>query len=350
VTIAEGKGGFGGQMSLEQRIASVRKRLSESSGTAAGEPRTAARKAAGSGPEREAHGRGSSPLSARPRPRTIATDARRASGAIGGAGAEVLKLGREMLVIPAQLWLAAAELAGLGVLFAWRRALRPLLVAVLALIRAAYRLALRHVTPVRAVAAVCLVALASLAASQWLDYRGISVGTDAYSGGVGAVAPAPEVARQPAGDAHSWVMLPLALAGLAVLARALTGRPQAARLLIAVGIAAIAIAVAVDAPQGLDEGEAAITYQGAEARLLEGFWLQIAAGAVLIATGLLLPRFLLPASAASRAAAPDGSGPGPARRLLARAQGTLEHGPLTEPAADAERRVRGKRGVSRASP
>ncbi len=302
-------------MSLERRIASVRKRLSESSGTAAGGPRTGARKGEGSGPDREAHGPG-----------------------------------REMLVIAAQLWLAVAEIAGIAVLFGWRRALRPLLVAVLGLIRAAYRLALRHVTPARAVTAVCLVAIASLAASQWLTYRGISVGTDAYSGGVEAVAPAPEVDRQAAGDAHSWVMLPLALTGLAVLARALTGRPKAARLLVAVGIAAIAIAVAVDAPQGLDEGEATITYEGAEARLLEGFWLQIAAGAVLIATGLLLLRFLLPASAAWRAAAPDGTGPGPARRLLARAQGTLERGPLTEPGADAERRVKGKRGISGASP
>ena len=145
-------------------------------------------------------------------------------------------------------------------------------------------------------------------------------------------------------------MLPLALAGVAVLARALTGRPQAARLLVAVGIAAIAIAVAVDAPQGLDEGEATVTYEGAEARLLEGFWLQIAAGAVLIATGLLLLRFLLPAPAAWGAAAPDRTGPGPSRRLLARAWGTLERGPLTEPAADAERRVKGKRGISGASP
>ncbi|MCD6014640.1 MAG: hypothetical protein K0R88_724 [Solirubrobacterales bacterium] len=253
-------------MSLERRIASVRKRLSESSGTAAGGPRTGARKGEGSGPDREAHGPG-----------------------------------REMFVIPAQLWLAVAEIAGIAVLFGWRRALRPPLVAVLALIRAAYRLALSRVSPARAVTAVCLVAIASLAASQWLTYRGISVGTDAYSGGVEAVAPAPEIDRQAAGDAHYWVMLPLALTGLAVLARALTG-------------------------------------------------LQFAAGAVLIATGLLLLRFLLPASAAWRAAAPDGTGPGPARRLLARAQGTLERGPLTEPGADAERRVKGKRGMSGASP
>ena len=49
----------------------------------------------------------------------------------------------------------------------------------------------RHVTPARAVAAVGLVAIGALAASQWLDYRSVSVGTDAYSGAVGAVAPPP---------------------------------------------------------------------------------------------------------------------------------------------------------------
>ena len=37
---------------------------------------------------------------------------------------ELLKLVREMLVIPAQLWLAAAEIAGAVVLAAWRRIVR----------------------------------------------------------------------------------------------------------------------------------------------------------------------------------------------------------------------------------
>jgi hypothetical protein len=256
-----------------------------------------------------------------PGPRTLASDARRAAGATGAVAGELLKLGREMLVIPAQLWLAIAELAGTGVLFAWRRLLLPALAALLRVVRAVYRLALRHLTPARAVAAVCLVAVGSLAASQWLDYRTVSVGTDAYSGDLAAVAPAPEVDRERAGDAHSWAMLPLALAGLVVLALALWGRPRAARLLIAIGVAAIAIAVGIDAPRGLDEGDAAIAYEGAEARLLEGFWLQIAAGAVLIAGGLLLPRYLRAAPAPTPAPAPADGGRAGARRLLARARG-----------------------------
>ena len=278
--------------------------------------------------------------------RTLAGDARKVSGVAVGVGAELLKLVREMLVIPAQIWLAIAEVAGAAVLFAWRRIVLPALGAVLALARAAYRLGLRHVTPARAVAAVCLVAIVSLAASQWVDYRTISVGTDAYSGDLAAVAPAPEVNRQQAGDAHLWAFVPLAGAALVGLVLALTGRPRAARLLIAVGVAAIAISVAVDAPKGLDEGNAALTYEGAEAHLLEGFWLQIAAGAVLIAGGLLLPRYLRPAPAASSAETTADRGLGRARRLLTRGGDKLERG---RTGARGERPVDGEGSVSGAS-
>ncbi|MQA74909.1 MAG: hypothetical protein GEU88_11310 [Solirubrobacterales bacterium] len=175
--------------------------------------------------------------------------------------------------------------------------LRAALVVPARLVRGAYGLVARHVTPARAVGVVALVALASLAASQWLDYRAISIGTDAYAGGIGVVAPAPEVDRVRAGDAHSWVMLPIALGGLACLALALWRRPALARLLALLGAAVIAIAVLVDAPRGLDEGATAVAYQGAEAHLLQGFWLQIAAGSVLIVCGLLLPAYMRPAPA-----------------------------------------------------
>jgi hypothetical protein len=240
-------------------------------------------------------------------PRTAAGDARRASAAVSGVATELLKVGREMLVIPAQLWMAAAEVAGAATLFAWRRGLRPLLLALAALVRAAYRLALRHVTPARAVVAVCVVAIAALVASQWLDYRGISVGTGDYTGDVEAVAQAPEVDRATAGDAHAWIMLPIALGAFVVLVVAATGQARTARWLIALGLAAIVIAVAIDAPKGLDEGPAAIAYEGAQARLLEGFWVQIAAGAVLVVCGLLLPRYL----SAVPAAEPAGGARGP---------------------------------------
>jgi hypothetical protein len=212
-----------------------------------------------------------------------------------------------MVVIPVQLWLAGAEIAGAFVLKLWRRGLRPLLAWLWRVAAALGRLARRHVTPARGVAAVALVAIGALAASQWLDYHSVSVGTDAYSGTVGAVAPPPRVETAIAGDAHAWAMLPLAIAALVVLAVALGGRRRAAVLLAPIGLAVIAISLAVDLPKGLDEGAAAVAYEGARATLLEGFWMQIATAVVLIACGLLLPRYLRPLTAREASqAAPTG--------------------------------------------
>ena len=221
-----------------------------------------------------------------------AAEPSKAGNAIRSLAVELLKLGREMVVIPAQLWIAVAGVAGAVVLAGWRRALLPALRALLAASRRALRFAERQITPARAVAAVALSGLAALAISQWLDYSATSVGIDAYSGDIEVVAPAPQVDTAVAGSAHGWVMLPLAALGLAALGFALVRNAAAARLMILVGIAAIAISLIVDAPKGLDEGEAAIAYQGVHASLLEGFWLQIVAGTVVIACGLLLPRYL----------------------------------------------------------
>ncbi len=249
--------------------------------------------------------------------RRLRTPAAAASGRalMSGAGrvgtgarsvvAELLKLGREMVAIPVQLWLAAAEIAGAVVLRVWLRIVRPLAVWLWRTGRATLRYAQDHIKPAHAVIAVSLVAIGALVASQWLDYHSVSVGTDAYAGAVGEVAPPPEIESEVAGNAHAWVMLPLAVAALVVLTVALGGRRRAAALLIPIGIAVIAVAVIVDVPKGLDEGAASVAYEGASARLLEGFWMQIAAGAVLIGCGLLLPRYLRPAPARA-AQAPAG--------------------------------------------
>jgi hypothetical protein len=136
-------------------------------------------------------------------------------------------------------------------------------------------------------------------------------------------------------------MVPLAAAGLAALVRAVTGRRRAAGALAVIGAAAIVIAIAVDAPKGLDEGRAAIAYEGAEARLLEGFWLQIAAGAVLIACGLLLPRYLRTEPAEARAPGAAAGG-GFRARTSARLKRVRAGKPDDETA-------KGKRGVTEAS-
>jgi hypothetical protein len=236
-------------------------------------PRRALSKPAAKRPESSARKPGQDPVS-------------KAVNAVFAVLTELYKLVREMLVISVSLWMMIAEVAGAAVLAAWRF-VRPILVAALRLLGRAERAAERWLTPRRAVAAVCLAALVVLAVSQWSDYREISVGNSAYTGGVQDVAPAPDVATDRAGDAHAWVMIPIAVVGLW----------HAGRLLAGLGVAVIAISLLIDMPKGLDEGSAAVAYKGAKASLLEGFWLQIACGAAMICCGLLLSRFCRPATA-----------------------------------------------------
>jgi hypothetical protein len=205
-----------------------------------------------------------------------------------GALVEGYKLVREMLVIPAQLWLFVAEIAGAAVLRAWRSVVLPALRLSWRALVFAYRLAARHVTPARATAAVAVCAAIALIASQWVDYRAVSVGSPAYEGELGLVAPAPDVDRDRAGDAHGWVMVPLAVLGAIGALVAISGRRRAAWFTVGAGVGAIVIAVAIDAPKGLDEGGAALAYEGAAAELLEGFWAQIASAGALAVCGLLL--------------------------------------------------------------
>jgi hypothetical protein len=258
----------------------------------------------GTKPRRKAPHRGSSKPGSDP----VATLVR----GVVGVGVEVYKLVREMVVIPLQLWMTAAEAAGAAVLAAWHL-IRPLLVRAWRALVAAERFGERRLTPKWAVAAVSVAILVALAASQWVDYREISVGNFAYSGGVENVAPAPAVAVDRAGDAHSWVMIPIAAAGLVFVLVALAGRWRSAWLLAGLGAAVIAISLLVDMPKGLDEGSAAIAYEGAKASLLEGFWLQLACGASMIACGLMLAGYTRPAEA--RADAPRRERPSPARIL-----------------------------------
>ena len=272
----------------------------------------------------------------------VAAGAGKAGTAVRSIVAEVLKLGREMVAIPVALWLAAAEFAGAIVLRAWLRVVRPLLLWLWRTGRAALRYAQEHVKPAHGVIAVALVAIGALAASHWLDYHEVTVGTDAYSGTVGDVAPAPVVESDVAGSAHAWLMLPLAALALIVLTIALTGRRKAAALLIPIGLIVIAIALIVDVPKGLDEGTASVAYEGASARLLEGFWLQLAAAVCLIGCGLLLPRYLRPAPARA-AAAP--TGPTLFQRGAAAARKLGKRRPQLKRRRPPSRRMRPKRKV-----
>ena len=181
-----------------------------------------------------------------------------------------------MLRIPVGLYMRAAEAAGRATLSAWRF-VWPLLQALWRLLVDLFRLAEREVTPLRAALVVAAATAVALALSQFADYRTIAIGTADYAG-VDTVAPAPEVDEASAGSAHAWVGLPLALAAIAAVAACAAGYRRAAWWLAPIGLITIAVSLIVDAPKGLDEGSAAIAYEGASASLLGGFWVQLACG------------------------------------------------------------------------
>jgi hypothetical protein len=215
--------------------------------------------------------------------------------------AEVAAIGREMLRIPAEFALEVAERLGLVVLAAWRR-LVPLMQTGLVLVRRGLAVAEREVTPLRAVAVVGLLACGLLATTQFLDYRDVQAGVPAYEG-VEDVAPAPVVSgtEETAGSAHLYVLLAVALAAGVLIVMSLRGRPGLGRYLLVLGLAAVAVAAFIDAPQGLDEGAVATQFEGARAHLLGPFWVQVFAGAVIAACGPLLALGRRPTLAGERA-------------------------------------------------
>ena len=195
-------------------------------------------------------------------------------------------------------WIRTAEVAGFGLLWLERTA-RPYVLAALRGLRTALRFAERVVTPERAVAFVVIAAAAILAASQFVDYRGVEIGAPAYAG-VESIAPAPQTEVETTGSVHGYAMVPVAVVIIGAALLALRGRWRIARVIPPLGLLVIAVSLLLDARKGLQEGDVALAYQGAHAVLNEGFWLQIASAAVLVVTGLLLARY-----AHARAAPPQ---------------------------------------------
>lgn len=233
-------------------------------------------------------------------PAELRARAGKAARPLAAGLAEVLAIGREMLAIPAAMALGLAERLGMLVLAAWRL-LRPLLLAALALARRALALAERVLTPARAIAAVAVAAAVLLAVAQFVDYREVRAGVPAYAE-VEAIAPPPQVSgsAHTAGSAHAYLPLLVSIATVAIVALAMAGRWRLARVLLFLGAAVVALSLLVDAPNGLDEGVVAIQFEGAEARLLGAFWVQLSAAAVIALCGPLLALSLPPAHAGAR--------------------------------------------------
>jgi hypothetical protein len=209
------------------------------------------------------------------------------------AGSALLGLARLLVGALQEIWgaiVAAAEVVGRLELRIGRLVSVPLR-GTLGAGRAAIAIGERVVTPPRAVGAVVLAAAVLLGVSQFVDYRGVGIGVPLYEG-VEAVAPPPQTDREPAGSAHSYVLLPVAILAIVALVFALRGRWRLGRAISLLGLFGIAVSLLIDVPKGLDEGLAARDFEGTEATLLEGFWVQLASAGVLVVTGLLLGRYV----------------------------------------------------------
>lgn len=203
----------------------------------------------------------------------------------------------------APLQLGAALLGYIASAIEWlQRVYRDRLVPALS---GTVTLSSQRLTP-RLVAAACAVASSGLLiGSQFLEYRGIAVGAPLYKGEIAVDAPAPITATATAGDAHYWVIIPIAvLAALAAVLALNRGNRMLAISVSALGAAAIAVTLAVDLPRGLDPVNA-LPYSDAAPRLLGGFWAELFAGLALLVSGVMLTRGDAPSRALRRVRQPS---------------------------------------------
>jgi len=244
--------------------------------------------------------------------------------------------------------------AGAGRLARWAgRRLRPLGVLALRLLGLAERRARRAaawavrtstrasavITPERAICGVIVASAACLLASQFVDYRGVEVGGPGYAG-LPEAARAPTVGVETPVDAHSYLLVPVALlAGGLGVAAARSRRRRLGRGVFLLGLLTVAVVLLVDRPAGLDPGSQAALFSGATAVLEEGFYAQLASAGGLMLGGLLL--LVAPKAAARYHARPCrtriswservASGPRRRRRRRASSRGKAARRPSPRP-------------------
>lgn len=143
------------------------------------------------------------------------------------------------------------------------------------------------ITPARAAAVLLIAAGALLAASQFIDYRGVEIGQPGYAG-LPDVARAPTVEVRTAGDAHAYLLVPVGIAAMALGVLALRRERKRLGLLVAaLGALSLAVILLVDLPHGLDEGSQTSRFAGTSAVLEDGFYAELAAAGGLLLAGLL---------------------------------------------------------------
>ena len=139
--------------------------------------------------------------------------------------------------------------------------------------------------------AVLLVAAAlALIVAEFLTMREIMAVTAVPPGGTTT-----------GGAHHGYALAVIGVASLAMTYGAVRGgsRPAAAAL-VALGVVALAIVLAIDLPNSNDEGLIGRTYDLAEASPAIGFWVELGGAIALLAGGLLvLPGLVAQNSAAA---------------------------------------------------
>jgi hypothetical protein len=157
-------------------------------------------------------------------------------------------------------------------------------------------------TPQRAICLTILASAGFLIAAQFVDYRAVEIGQPGYAGL--PAASAPTVAAETAGQAHAYLLVPVAALAAALALAALRNerRRGLGRIVFALGLLSLAVILLVDLPSGTDVGVQATRFSGAKAVLYDAFYAQLAAAAGLMLGGALL--VLAPKAAARYHARP----------------------------------------------
>ena len=143
------------------------------------------------------------------------------------------------------------------------------------------------ITPRRAIGVAIAAAGVCLVVSQFVDYRAVEIGQPGYAG-LADVARPPTVDVRTAGDAHSYLLVPLGLVAVVLgLLGAARDRRRLGLAVSALGVIAVVAILLVDLPDGLDAGAQTSRFAGAEAVLEDGFYAELAAASGLVLAGLL---------------------------------------------------------------
>jgi hypothetical protein len=141
-------------------------------------------------------------------------------------------------------------------------------------------------TPARGICLLILGSAVCLVVSQFVTYSSVEIGQSAYAGLTSATPPT--VGAESAGEAHSYVLIPLALiAAIVATMMSRTERRGLSRIVVALGLLCIALILIIDLPAGLDAGAQSSRFSGATAVLESGFYAELAAAAGLLIGGLL---------------------------------------------------------------